>query len=73
LNKALTDYERSLAERFRSDLFDQDQSWGDESIIDPANPLYGQVLAIAFPPFRRQKRKRKNQLAATQERMKLDA
>lgn len=71
VNDDLTSWERDLAERFRSDLFDLEQSWGEESIIDPTHPLYAVVLAIAFPPTKRRKRKPQSQQAAIQERLEI--
>lgn len=65
----LTDYERGLAERFRSSLFDLE--FGEnEGLIDPSHPEFPAVLAIAYPVRKRQK-KTKAALTAKQERMEL--
>ena len=67
--KELTDYERSLIERFRSSLFDTYEDW-DEGLIDPSHPEYPAVMAILLPPRRRQKKARPEK-TATQERLEI--
>lgn len=65
----LTDYERSLAERFRDSLFDLE--FGEnEGLLDPSHPEYPAVMAIAFPLVKRRKKPR-NEKSGRQERMEL--
>ena len=65
----LTEYERSLANRFRSALFDLEDDQADmPSMIDPEHPEYLAFLAIGFPPRRRRKSKAKRPAELTQER-----
>lgn len=64
----LTEYERDLAERFRSALFDNYEGEYGEGLIDPSHPEFPHVLAIAFPPRKKRKKKAKT---AKQERIDL--
>lgn len=65
----LTEYERSLSERFRSSLFDLEDDQADmPSMIDPEHPEYQAFLAIGHPPHKRRKPKAKRTAELTQER-----
>lgn len=68
--KPTTDYERSLAERFRSSLFDNYEDPWDEGLIDPSHPEFPAVLAIAYPPGKK-KRRAKAVPVVKQERMEI--
>lgn len=66
--KDLTPYERSLASRFRSDLFDVEVD-SPISLIDPEHPEFPAVMWMVLPPKRKKKAKREPQ--ARQEKMEL--
>lgn len=66
--KDLTPYERSLANRFRLDLFDVEVD-DPISLIDSEHPEFPAVMWMALPPKRKKRAKRESQ--TRQEQMEL--